>query len=763
MFGSEIPLIGFQNDHCYTPLTSPSQSRRNSDCDSVVYKDEIGHNTQKSYIPNSKKITVLENKIIAKGKNVQYYHPGGTREILKGSDLLKRPISAQNLQLVRKIETDRHQLKSLDSENILNKRLLDISKHEAFNSEHNSDHGTLIINQDGNVQSVKKSLLKKDVKKILSRKIELKNNGLANSSISLDHEQSVSNRNKKVTKSYSTHKIVDEKGKSYILKSEFSKGGDGMKQTLLLNSKLSNSELSKESLKSDIKLDAHKNQQKSVLKKDKKAPAHMTALFNDINSLFSSPDVIRRVSTDSKTPDQLSGNLLKKADLSFSTSDADKISTDLLNDPKINQSKVILKSHTNVSTNNKHLVRSMSDVSSRRHKNQKEGLDIISPFDDESLVQLLQETTNSEILSPSNIPLDIGPVTVQTSMLDKHDANPINSSSVLISPNSLVASGLNAPLSPSLDLLGGLHPEEEGLPEDLLRHVAQLVESSENLQEVIDKEVLGKVNIHSKDSMMKQISQSTPPLLTKIDHNLQSHHLIPETDKQPNSQNVVRKEPIQIVRSNGRVITLPPIEAPATRSSKRKSLMNAVEVNPGISNPDLTKVTPNVLTPTKQPINTYSRSHKASESKTSQIPNEKKDEDAESDESWNSEDDPDRFVFLPVSNNDSLRHINYYRSFCRLWCICKQPHNNRFMICCDSCEDWFHGKCVNVTKAMGQEMEEKGIEWRCPSCVKKKGLANPSLKVGIRLWQVLDSVLISNIKTLLNKSLIKSYGVFISS
>uniref|UniRef100_A0A1B0DQZ3 Uncharacterized protein n=1 Tax=Phlebotomus papatasi TaxID=29031 RepID=A0A1B0DQZ3_PHLPP len=59
----------------------------------------------------------------------------------------------------------------------------------------------------------------------------------------------------------------------------------------------------------------------------------------------------------------------------------------------------------------------------------------------------------------------------------------------------------------------------------------------------------------------------------------------------------------------------------------------------------------------------------------------------------------------------------------RLWCICKQPHNNRFMICCDSCEDWFHGKCVNITKAMGQQMEEQGIEWRCPNCLKKGGSA----------------------------------------
>lgn len=41
------------------------------------------------------------------------------------------------------------------------------------------------------------------------------------------------------------------------------------------------------------------------------------------------------------------------------------------------------------------------------------------------------------------------------------------------------------------------------------------------------------------------------------------------------------------------------------------------------------------------------------------------------------------------------------------------------MICCDSCEDWFHGTCVNITKAMGLDMEQKGIDWTCPKCLKK--------------------------------------------
>lgn len=54
-------------------------------------------------------------------------------------------------------------------------------------------------------------------------------------------------------------------------------------------------------------------------------------------------------------------------------------------------------------------------------------------------------------------------------------------------------------------------------------------------------------------------------------------------------------------------------------------------------------------------------------------------DDALSEASWNSEDDPDR-----------------------LWCICRKPHNNRFMICCDVCEEWFHGKCVGITKTIGK-------------------------------------------------------------
>ncbi len=83
---------------------------------------------------------------------------------------------------------------------------------------------------------------------------------------------------------------------------------------------------------------------------------------------------------------------------------------------------------------------------------------------------------------------------------------------------------------------------------------------------------------------------------------------------------------------------------------------------------------------------------------------EEDDDDLASD-GWNSEDDPER-----------------------LWCVCKQPHNNRFMICCDTCLEWFHGKCVGISKDMGKEMEEAGNEWRCPKCKEDKEAAQNELK-----------------------------------
>ncbi|EEC02039.1 hypothetical protein IscW_ISCW000551 [Ixodes scapularis] len=66
---------------------------------------------------------------------------------------------------------------------------------------------------------------------------------------------------------------------------------------------------------------------------------------------------------------------------------------------------------------------------------------------------------------------------------------------------------------------------------------------------------------------------------------------------------------------------------------------------------------------------------------------------------WSSEDDPEK-----------------------LWCICRQPHNDKFMIQCDKCEDWFHGTCVGVTRQQGRLWEKENREWMCPKCAKALGV-----------------------------------------
>lgn len=46
------------------------------------------------------------------------------------------------------------------------------------------------------------------------------------------------------------------------------------------------------------------------------------------------------------------------------------------------------------------------------------------------------------------------------------------------------------------------------------------------------------------------------------------------------------------------------------------------------------------------------------------------------------------------------------------YCICRTFDSNRFMICCDACEEWYHGDCIKIT-----EKESKNIKkYFCDRC-----------------------------------------------
>lgn len=50
---------------------------------------------------------------------------------------------------------------------------------------------------------------------------------------------------------------------------------------------------------------------------------------------------------------------------------------------------------------------------------------------------------------------------------------------------------------------------------------------------------------------------------------------------------------------------------------------------------------------------------------------------------------------------------------------------NRFYICCDKCQDWFHGRCVGIVQSEADLIDE----YICPNCEKNHiaSLANVKL------------------------------------
>ncbi|XP_051525614.1 CXXC-type zinc finger protein 1-like isoform X2 [Myxocyprinus asiaticus] len=52
-----------------------------------------------------------------------------------------------------------------------------------------------------------------------------------------------------------------------------------------------------------------------------------------------------------------------------------------------------------------------------------------------------------------------------------------------------------------------------------------------------------------------------------------------------------------------------------------------------------------------------------------------------------------------------------------VYCICRKPDINCFMIGCDSCSEWFHGDCINISEKMAKTIRV----WYCEKCRSKDG------------------------------------------
>ncbi|XP_011141994.1 uncharacterized protein LOC105184732 isoform X3 [Harpegnathos saltator] len=416
---------------------------------------------------------------------------------------------------------------------------------------------------------------------------------------------------------------------------------------------------------------AVENAKKYLKKENRKPPAYVADTLGP--ALFSTPDIIRRVGTnEGKMSDNAATPTTPPATVvsASGSSVASISSTTSLN---MSTSASIVAQNVPSFSNKKTVSSTVESSVQAESRLSLDGSNTASAGENES--KSATKTPLAEELQPS---LDTVPKTASS----EGNIQPV----VPHVPNHVVSksSGIEGEehLLATLEMEASKH-EEELLAEALLLQEELGVDLADH-SALVDPTPAVSEPITSSNMLMPTLMSSEQELPKPVETATSVHAQANTTREAGKKSMKDEKEPIQIVRG-GRVITLPPIEAPATRSKRLQAKAETQQ-----KNPEPAKKIEKFTSQIQQII------HKE-ELRTSVNAEDDDDDDDDDEENSDSEDDPDR-----------------------LWCICKRPHNNRFMICCDVCEDWFHGKCVHVSKAMGQQMEEKGIEWVCPNCLRKK-------------------------------------------
>ena len=79
-----------------------------------------------------------------------------------------------------------------------------------------------------------------------------------------------------------------------------------------------------------------------------------------------------------------------------------------------------------------------------------------------------------------------------------------------------------------------------------------------------------------------------------------------------------------------------------------------------------------------------------------------------------------RFTYIPPRNDGKF--LGEFRpEKVPIYCRCSLPYNpDTFMIMCSRCEDWFHPRCVGLSKE-GVSAAIASREYACPQCAAAKG------------------------------------------
>lgn len=85
-----------------------------------------------------------------------------------------------------------------------------------------------------------------------------------------------------------------------------------------------------------------------------------------------------------------------------------------------------------------------------------------------------------------------------------------------------------------------------------------------------------------------------------------------------------------------------------------------------------------------------------------------------------------------ITEEDSKKLSEFICADCKkardtqeLYCLCKQPYDeSQFYICCDKCQDWFHGRCVGIVQSEAEFIDE----YVCPACQKNNSVNMANMK-----------------------------------
>lgn len=321
---------------------------------------------------------------------------------------------------------------------------------------------------------------------------------------------------------------------------------------------------------------ANKNKSLAAASKAKEKKPN-DALFSDMSSLFSTPDIIKKVETDGPKTKVIGNHVTPGNTMS-------------------DQSRKVQQPQQQIRTYHVRNVKLASE--------QDKHLDLI-----DSVVQELSKEPASSAKSAivttraaveSHIPNIVKMLETPPSTSAKEEANYIANSFVDLTNSNVDivddsfgdGESLTAKQQKKLSdeeklladgLLDNFANSDDYLTEDLLQHVAQLVEDK-NLQEVIDQQLGLEKTSTSAVAMLPARTNNNSPKIVK---------LVPVTpitkaplavDRTPKTPVTVTpsnaNKPKTIIRSDGRVITLPPIEAPTTRGAKRRAANPTVAEQP---------------------------------------------------------------------------------------------------------------------------------------------------------------------------------------